>query len=410
MEIKAHKKITGFSGNDIFCLHKLNLKPGQLCIGNYVISLGIFRGFRAGLKNFAGGEIHDLTQIICKGRKSALKRMLEEAKQYGGIGLSVVSFDINYQVGGIEFLAIGSTIQKDDDKLKFSISDDAKALYCQLDAGFKPREFVFGNVVYSIGVGRNIKGYFSTFKTGEVQQYTELYNRTRHLALTRIKEEAKKSKSNAVLNIKTTIMSTLGAQEMLMFGTASNHDALSTYYNDPVTCSLTNQELWNLVNIGYLPIRLVIGVSVYSMGIIKRAGSAFKSQTGGYQENLTNLMYEAREKALSRLEEDADKCGADEVVGVKTYIYEIDNGLVEFLAIGTAVKKFDGITTKNQNLLPQAIIEEKSSFTDETIRLEDNMNSPAISSMDNSSSGIFSFLFSSIFTIIVVVAFFLYFA
>ena len=61
---------------------------------------------------------------------------------------------------------------------------------------------------------------------------------------------------------------------------------------------------------------------------------------------LTQILYEAREKALSRIEQDAERCGADEVVGVKTHVYDLGGGLIEFMAIGTAVKKVEGVKTR----------------------------------------------------------------
>jgi len=91
--------------------------------------------------------------------------------------------------GNLEFIALGSTIHQPDatvtDNLSFSTSASAQALYCQIDSGFTPRSFVFGNVAYSIGVGGNIMGAFGGLKRGEVPQYTEIFDHTRHLALTK---------------------------------------------------------------------------------------------------------------------------------------------------------------------------------------------------------------------------------
>ena len=165
--------------------------------------------------------------------------------------------------------------------MSFSTADDAQALYCQLDSGFKPHKFVFGNVAYSIGVGGSIMGALRGLKRGEVAEYTKIFDHTRHLALTRIKEEAKEVGANAVIGIKTSIMPLLATQEMMMIGTASSHPALSQYAADPVTCDLTNEELWNMTNIGYLPVSLVMGVSVYSLGLAGGIGSFFKSLAGG---------------------------------------------------------------------------------------------------------------------------------
>jgi hypothetical protein len=55
---------------------------------------------------------------------------------------------------------------------------------------------------------------------------------------------------------------------------------------------------------------------------------------------LSQAMYEARELAMTRMEEEADQLGADGVVGVRLDIgrYEWGENLAEFIAIGTAVK------------------------------------------------------------------------
>src|ERR1700690_3661096 len=181
------QKITGFSGNEIFCLEKLGYKAGQLCLGNNVVALGVARGIGAGLSNLAGGEITEITQLVRDGRKNAYDRMMSEAKEYGGVGLAGVSFDMIKHGGNLEFIAVGSTIHEPDaktEKMGFSTSASGQELYCQVDSGFTPHGFVFGNVAYSIGVGGNIKGAFRGLKRGEVPQYTQIFDHTRHLALT----------------------------------------------------------------------------------------------------------------------------------------------------------------------------------------------------------------------------------
>ena len=79
---------------------------------------------------------------------------------------------------------------------------------------------------------------------------------------------------------------------------------------------------------------------------------------------MTELLYEAREKALARIELEAERVGADEVVGVKTRVYDLGGGLVEFMAIGTAVKKIEGVRTKSEQLPPQAIIQDQETFVE----------------------------------------------
>ena len=367
MTASTHRKVTGFSGNEIFCLRKLGYAPGQICLGNSVVALGVARGIGAGLSNLAGGEVTEITQLVNEGRRNAYARLVDEVKQCGGTALAGVSFDLVNHGTNVEFIALGSCVEPLSGAAPaFTTSADAQELYCQLDSGFQPRSFVFGNVAYSIGLGGSVTGAFRGLVRGEVPQYTQIFDQTRHLALERLKTTAKHFKANAVIGIRTTIMPLLGAQEMLMMGTASSHPALAAYADDPVTSDLTNEELWNIVNMGYLPISLVMGVSVYSLGLASGIAASLKSLVGGNVQGLTDLLYEAREKAFDRVQVAADKCGADEVVGVKTNIYDLGGGLVEFMVIGTAIKKFSNVTTANQTLITQAIIKDRETLVDST--------------------------------------------
>jgi uncharacterized protein YbjQ (UPF0145 family) len=363
--------ITGLSGNEIYCLKKKKLLPGNLVIGNSVYSLGLLRSIGSGLKILAGGEVKPVTELIHTGRLLAYKRMLAEAKSHSGIGITGVSNDLIFQGTNIEFLSIGSTVHHDtnstadetSDRFKFSTSADGQALYCQLDSGFKPKQFVFGNVAYSIGIGGGIVGGLRSLARGEIKQYSEIFNKTRHLALDRIAAEASALGANAVVGIKTSILPLAGMQEMVMIGTASRHAMLpESNFKNPITSDLTNEEMWNLVNQGYMPVKLVLGVSVYSLGFIGGLSAFFRSFIKGEIATMTTLIYEARENALKHIELDAVQCGADQVVGIKTYVYDLGGGIIEFLAIGTAVKRVDGLTTESEQLIPQAIIRDQDTF------------------------------------------------
>lgn len=365
MEVTKHDKVTGFNGHEIYCLKKLGLDAGPLCLGNEVLALGAIQSIAVGFSSMLGGEITKITKLIYDGRKAAYNRMLQEMQSHNSTCLASISFNTIEHPGNFEFTALGSAIHQPDngaEKLTFSTSVDAQSLYCQMDSGFVPKSFVFGNVAYSIGSKGNMQGSFSQMARGEVKQYTQIFDQTRHLALARIKEEAKAVKANSVIGIETSITNILGTQEMLMVGTASNHPALDEYLNDPVTSDMTNEELWNMVNIGYMPLSLVIGVSIYSLGIASSVMSVIKNFIGGRVDTMTELLYEAREKAFERISQDAEKCGADKVVGVKIRVLDLGEGLIEFMVIGTAVKKIPSITTKTDTLLTQAIIRDKETF------------------------------------------------
>ncbi|WP_394793483.1 heavy metal-binding domain-containing protein [Armatimonas sp.] len=358
--------MTGLSGNEMFCLHLKGFAPGELVIGNSVYSMGFVGSVGAGLKTMMGGEIEQVTKIIHEGRQSALSRMVKEAEHHGGIGITGVSSELIWQAGNVEFLSIGSCIHHEgnkSEKLAFSTSADGQELYCQLDCGFMPIKFVFGNVAYSIGIGGGIVGGLRSLARGEVKEFSDVFNETRHRALWRITEEAREAGANAVLGIQTSILPLNGMQEMVMVGTASRHADLDPrHFESPITSDLTNEELWNIWYMGYQPLQLVLGVSVYSLGFVGSFTAAFKSFVRGEIPELSNLIYEARENAIRRIRADAELVGADDVVGIKTYVYNLGSGLIEFMAIGTAVKKVAGIKTLTDALPPQAVIKDKDTF------------------------------------------------
>ncbi len=353
------------------------MSPGELVIGNSVWSMGFFGTIGSGLKTLAGGEVEQVTEIVHDGRKAALERMEAWSDLRGAIGISGVSSELIQHGGSMEFLSIGSAVHREGvmaNALEFTSSADGQELYCQIDSGFHPKKFAFGNVAYSIGLGGGIAGAFRGLARGEIKEYSEIFNHTRHLAIQRIQNDARQHGANCVVGIRTSIIPFQGMQEMVMVGTSSRHDGYDASFDgSPATSDLTCEETWNMVNLGYLPIRLVLGCSIYSIGFVGGLSAAFKSLARGEIDEMTRLVYEARENALHHIAQDAAACGADDVVGIKTYVYQLGNGIIEFLAIGTAVKKIPGVKTVSESLPAQAVMRDKDTFinTAETIRGRD---------------------------------------
>ncbi len=101
------------------------------------------------------------------------------------------------------------------------------------------------------------------------------------------------------------------------------------------TSDLSVSEFVLLEQLGWRPLGLVLGSSIYHVGI--QYGNFYQNQELQY---LSAAMYEARELAMSRMEEEADVLGADGVVGVRLEVggYDWAENALEFTAIGTAVK------------------------------------------------------------------------
>ena len=357
---------TGLSGNEIYCLDRIGYAPGDLLIGNSVFSMGFLGGIASGFKGFIGGEINQYTDMIAEGRRLSIERMEKERADRGGVGITGVTSELVIHAGNIEFLSVGSALHRnqDDQGDPFSSAADGQELYCQEDAGYQPKRFVFGNVAYSIGVGRGILGGIKTLARGEIKEYTEIFTTTRNLALQRMEAEAKAAGANSVVGVETTILpfQSVGVQEMLMVGTASSHPNLPAS-DHVVTSDLTCEELWNMASLGYAPEKLIIGTSVYSLGFVGGVKSFFKNLVKGEISDLTTMIYDAREESINKVAKEAEALGADDVVGLKTYVYSLGSGLIEFLAIGTAIKKIgDPMKPKTEQLIPQAIIRDKDTF------------------------------------------------
>lgn len=358
---------TGLSGNEIYCLAQKNFKPGNIVVGNSVYSLGILKAIGSGFSAIIGGEIEEFTRLIKDGRESAYERLVKEALVHQAAGVTGVTSELIIHSGNVEFLSIGSAVHSDNVKSTFTTSADGQQLFSQLDAEYEPICFAFGNVAYSIGVGRGLLGGLKTFTRGEIKEYSDMFNHTRHLALDRITTHAKQEGANAVLGIETTILPYGGISEMLMIGTASKSEAIAAGLpGQIVTSDMTNVEMWNMAALGYAPLKLMLGTSVYSLGFVGGITSVLKSFVRGEINELTRLIYDARENAIGLINDEAKSIGADDVVGVKTYVYQMGNGLIEFLAIGTAVKKLPSVKTQSPQLPPQAVVVDKSTYFDAT--------------------------------------------
>ncbi len=115
------------------------------------------------------------------------------------------------------------------------------------------------------------------------------------------------------------------------------------------TSDLSVNEFLLIKQAGFEPLGLVVGSSIYHIGI----------QIAGWKKSqeltvLSEAMYGARQLAMTRMEEEADQLGADGVVGVRLDIgrYEWGQDMAEFIAIGTAVKHRDGVLHRAPNGRP----------------------------------------------------------
>jgi uncharacterized protein YbjQ (UPF0145 family) len=354
------------SGNEIYCLTKKGFAPGEIVVGNSVNSLGIAGGIGMFGRSFTGGEISQLSSLISEGRHLALQRMEHEAARVGAHGITGVVSESRSLSGYTEFLAQGTSVTAQRGGNLFTTSASGIDLYCHLDSGYQPMRFAMGNIAYALGFGRGVMGSLRQLARGEVKEYSEMYNKIRHIALWRLRDEAARFGANSVVDISLQVVPHQnGVLELLMTGTASHHPRISpgpVPAEHVVTSELTGEEFWNLASIGYAPISLVMGTSVYALGVAGKIGTTLRAMSRGELPELTSLVYDARENCLDLVRREAMALGAERVVGNKLSITELSPGLIEVFAIGTAIRRVDGMQPATRELIPQAVIAERDAL------------------------------------------------
>lgn len=82
---------------------------------------------------------------------------------------------------------------------------------------------------------------------------------------------------------------------------------------------------------------LVRGNTVRARHLGRDISAAFKTLVGGEIQEYTKLMAEAREQAIDRMVEEAERLGANAVLGVRFTTSSVMQGAAEILVYGTAV-------------------------------------------------------------------------
>jgi uncharacterized protein YbjQ (UPF0145 family) len=169
-----------------------------------------------------------------------------------------------------------------------------------------------------------------------------------------MEEEADQLGSDGVVGVRLEIgRYDWGADlaEFIAVGTAVKHreGVLHRAPNGrPFTSDLSGQDFATLLRAGYRPVGLTMGNCVYHvarqgmMQTLRQAGRNVE------QPNFTQALYEARELAMERMQNEADELQAEGIVGAR--IIERSHGwgshVIEFFAIGTSV-----VSTSDQHII-----------------------------------------------------------
>jgi uncharacterized protein YbjQ (UPF0145 family) len=225
--------------------------------------------------------------------------------------------------------------------------------------GYLPVGLFTGASVVQMAAFARLGAGFST--NTELTQLSDALGTSRRRAVERLAEGGLAGGADGVVGVSLDI-GDLGGGSRLVHLVATGTGVRTAARQSPgrpdrcFTAALSGQEVHLLARAGYRPLGIVSGVCAYHVG---RRG--FSAWAGGIKVNqemtiYTEALYDARELAMGRLQDEALALGADGVVGVtvteRTGVW--GTHVIEFAAIGTAVV-LDG--DQHQPLRPRMVMD-----------------------------------------------------
>jgi uncharacterized protein YbjQ (UPF0145 family) len=208
-------------------------------------------------------------------------------------------------------------------------------------AGFRPKGLVFGCSIFHAGT----RPYRPTRST-EVEHLSSGLYEARHDAISRMTDEARALGADGVIGVRLSLNTGGWSHKSVEFnavGTAVEAIDGSKWTigdGEPFVSDLSGREFFTLLRTGHRPLGFVMGSCVYHVG--RRRTPVVARQVGRNVELdvQTQALYNARELAMTRMQEEAAALGAVGVVGSRitesTHVWR--HRFIEFLAFGTAIE------------------------------------------------------------------------
>jgi uncharacterized protein YbjQ (UPF0145 family) len=245
--------------------------------------------------------------------------------------------------------------------------------------GFEPVSQVMGSSVYQIGFSGYCpaRGQWGDFTTTELSPYAQALYHARWLALNRLSLEAAGAGGHGVVGVHLNMRyleQSKGILEFTAIGTAVRR-AGADPLPYPFLSALSGQEFSKLVRAGYVPAGLVMGVSAVQIhngwGAGRLGWSWPNQEVGPYTEGVVS----ARNLAVKRLRDDLERFGAEGCVGSDVGMqvwttpcsysqmgerHELEDHVVQFFAIGTAVIRYSASQEPDRPLLMMRLEDKRS--------------------------------------------------
>ena len=230
-------------------------------------------------------------------------------------------------------LASGHGERHEGRRFSSDLSVDEAVLLKEI--GVEPRGLVVGSAVYHIGMQ-----YMNWSSNEELGNLTQVMYAAREEALQKMTQHTLAIGGHGVVGLRLDVQmhGAHGLAEFVAMGTAvsdTTKRASGVWVSD-----LSGQDLYLLVRAGYVPLGLAFGACVYH--IAHQGLSQWLGQQNQNVElvNYTTALYDARELAMTRMQNEAERMHAQGIVAMridqKSHIW--GSHVIEFLAIGTAVR------------------------------------------------------------------------
>jgi uncharacterized protein YbjQ (UPF0145 family) len=224
----------------------------------------------------------------------------------------------------------------------FTSDLSANELLLVQESGFDPVGLVVGCSIYHIGDQQT-----NLTKNHEMTTVTTAMSRARELAMSRMEAEAHALGADGIVGVRLEVEHGEWGKRSMEFsaiGTAIVHrNAPRRFQNKrdrPFTSDLSGQDFCTLLRAGYRPLGLVMGNCVYHIAAPSVGRFVRRLARNAELPEYTQALYNSRELAMSRMQQEARALGARGVVGANVHERTHTWGArtIEFLAMGTAVE------------------------------------------------------------------------
>jgi uncharacterized protein YbjQ (UPF0145 family) len=210
------------------------------------------------------------------------------------------------------------------------------------EAGFHPLGLVMGSSIYHVGLQAR-----RWSRSQELNTLSQAMYSARELAMERMEAEATELGADGIVGVRLDVNYYewgRGSAEFIAIGTAVKAEDGRSWRNKlgkPFTSDLSGQDFWTLIQTGHVPQGLVMGNCVFHIAHRKATTAVTSIGRNGELVNFTEALYEARELAMTRMQDESEQLAASGIVAVRLEqkSHQWGSHTIEFLAIGTAVAK-----------------------------------------------------------------------